>query len=216
MAGFSPRDVAFSKILYMVPAETGDVINDDILSGQDSLDGVNTEGADGVLTIDYTGNSNNATAAGTRVAGTYTIDVDADLTDAQDGTGTGLVLAITVNADRSLAAAVVVNGGKGYDTTDVITVPGTLLGGTAPAGNATLSPNAPLATAGNATGVSGTKRHFIPVNAPAVEEYDYGTDAEDLSAQRRECQMLIGENRDSDDAAAVADEQIAFTVHGVQ
>lgn len=215
MPGFSPRDVAFSKILYMVPAETGDVVNEDILSGQDSLDGTNTEGAGGVLTIAYTGSSDNATGAGTRVAGTYTIDVDADLTDAQDGSGTGLVLNITVNADRSLAAAVIVNGGKGYDAADVITVPGTLLGGTTPAGDATLSP-ATLSTAANATGVSGTKRHFIPVNAPAVEEYDYGTDAEDLSAQRRECQMLIGENRDSDDAGAVADEQIAFTVHGVQ
>ena len=215
MTAYSPRDVAFSKILYVVPPDDGDAVSDDTLSGQGSLDGVNTEGEGGVLTIAYTGNSNNATGDGSRVAGTYTINVDSDLTDDQDGSGTGLVLSIEVNADRSLEAAVVINGGKDYDTDDTITVPGTLLGGTAPAGNATLSP-ATVATADNSTGVSNTKRHFIPVNAPGVDGsgIDYGTDAENLAAQRVQCEKLIGQSRDSIDSGDVADEQLGITVFG--
>ena len=46
-----------------------------------------------------------------------------------------------------------------------------------------------------AQGVSATSRHFIPVNAPAVDGcgIDYGNDATDLAAQRTECEELIGE-----------------------
>ena len=69
------------------------------------------------MTIAYTSNSNNATNAGTRAAGTYTVSPTG-------GSGTGLVLSIEVNADRSLAAAVVINGGKDYATNDTVTVAG--------------------------------------------------------------------------------------------
>ena len=227
MTAYSPRDVAFSKILYVVPPDDGDAVNDGTLSGGGSLDGTNTEGEGGVLTIAYTDNTDNATAAGSRVAGTYTVSPTG-------GDGSGLVLSIEVNADRSLEAAVVVNGGKDYAAANVVTVAGTELGGTAPAGNATLSPNAPLATAANSTGVSSSKRHFIPVNAgltrtaltnaaddsdanPSARRgdgIDYGNEAQNLAAQREQCEKIIGQNRDSIDAGDTADEQLGITVFG--
>ena len=41
-------------------------------------------------------------------------------------------------------------------------------------------------------GVSLLSRHFIPVNAEAGG-IDYGTDAQNLAAQRKECEALVGE-----------------------
>ena len=209
MTAYSPRDVAFSKILYCVPPDDGDTVNQGTLAGG-SLDGTNTEGEGGVLTIAYTSSSDSAsTGASSRTAGTYTVSPTG-------GSGTGLVLSITVNSDRTLDAAVVINGGKDYETTDTVTVVGTDFAGTTTAGDATLSP-ATVATAANSTGVSNTKRHFIPVNAPDVDGsggIDYGTDAENLAEQRTQCENLIGQKRDSDDSGTTADEQIGYTVFG--
>lgn len=46
-----------------------------------------------------------------------------------------------------------------------------------------------------AQGVSALSRHFIPSNAPGVDGggIDYGNDAQNLAAQRVECEALIGE-----------------------
>lgn len=46
-----------------------------------------------------------------------------------------------------------------------------------------------------AQGVSQLSRHFIPVNAPDVDGcgIDYGNDAQNLAAQRAECEELVGE-----------------------
>ena len=46
-----------------------------------------------------------------------------------------------------------------------------------------------------AQGVSALSRHFIPVNAPGIagDGIDYGTDAQNLAAQRVQCEELVGE-----------------------
>ena len=230
MAVYSPRDVAFSKILYMVPADDGDTVNAGTLAGG-SLDGVNTEGEGGVLTVSVQSGGADP-GASNRVAGTYEVSPTG-------GSGTGLVVSVFVDSDRVVAAAdvTIINGGKDYaDTdTDLLIVSTALGGSTAGTGDLTLGA-ATVATAANSTGVSNTKRHFIPVNAGLTAEadgdaandssgtpspsrgdgIDYGNSAENLAAQREECQKLIGQNRDSDDTGSVADEQIGFTVFGVQ
>ena len=43
---------------------------------------------------------------------------------------------------------------------------------------------------------------------------DYGDDAENLAAQRLQCEKLIGQNRDSIDDGNAADEQLGITVFG--
>ena len=52
----------------------------------------------------------------------------------------------------------------------------------------------PFTDAANASGIASTSRYFKPVNAPGVagDGIDYGTDAQNLAAQRAECQQMVG------------------------
>jgi len=61
-------------------------------------------------------------------------------------------------------------------------------------------------------GVSLLSRHFIPVNAPGIEGSggeDYGTDAQNLAAQREECEQVIGDRLVSNTST-----EIGYTVYG--
>lgn len=67
----------------------------------------------------------------------------------------------------------------------------------------------PFTDAGNAAGIASTSRYFKPVNAPGIDGdgIDYGTDAENLAAQREECQQMVGLDSGN------ADRQIGVSVY---
>ena len=67
-----------------------------------------------------------------------------------------------------------------------------------------------------ANGVSALSRPFIPVNGPDKGDnsvgaggIDYGTQAQNLAAQRAACLDLVDRDHDADDAV----ERVAFTVY---
>ena len=63
-------------------------------------------------------------------------------------------------------------------------------------------------------GVSANSRHFIPLNAPAVNGsggIDYGSAANNQTQQRNQCERLIGQRDINDDDSL---EEISFTVYG--
>ena len=77
-----------------------------------------------------------------------------------------------------------------------------------------LSGNTAISSSSTAAqGVSLTSRHFIPVNAPGTDNdasgIDYGTDAQNLAAQREQCEQVIGD-RGEDGSLA----EIGYTVYG--
>ena len=67
----------------------------------------------------------------------------------------------------------------------------------------------PFTNAANAQGIASTARYYMPVNAPGIEGdgIDYGTDAQNLAAQRAECQELVGQDTGENDR------QIGVTVY---
>ena len=207
---------AFSKVLYVVPPDTGDVVNQDTLAGGSVTANV-TEGAGGVLTVDsLTGGA----ATGTRDPGTYVVE------PTSDGSGTGIVLQVVVddspNAGRvQLTGITILNGGKGSAVDDTLTIDGADLttDNDALATDVTVDV-ATISTAANATGVSSDKRPFIPVNAGLTrtaltnatddsddphsprrgDGIDYGDEAENLAEQRLQCWKTTGPNADQNGA----------------
>jgi len=71
--------------------------------------------------------------------------------------------------------------------------------------------NTPYSDAANASGIASTQRHFVPVNAPGENDaggIDYGTDAQNLAAQRLQCEEMVGTDSGN------SDREIAVAVYG--
>ena len=67
----------------------------------------------------------------------------------------------------------------------------------------------PFTDAANADGIASTSRYFVPVNAPGIagDGIDYGTDAENLAAQRTQSQQMVGTD------SGESDREIGVTVY---
>jgi hypothetical protein len=67
----------------------------------------------------------------------------------------------------------------------------------------------PFTDAANAQGIASTQRHFVPVNAPDdAGGIDYGTAAQNMTANRTECFNMIGTDSNN------SDREIGVTVYG--
>ena len=67
----------------------------------------------------------------------------------------------------------------------------------------------PFTDAANAQGIASTSRYFVPVNAPGIngDGIDYGTDAQNLAAQRTQSQDMVGTD------SGQSDREIGVTVY---
>ena len=222
MAGTSPRNVAFSKVLYCVPliddngdAIPGAVIDPDVLSGQQSFSNVVGDadtGGDAVGSLATVGPLQNAGATAGRTAGTYVI------TDSGTGGTTKATANVVVAADGS-ATVQYISFGAGYAASDNIIF--SRVGTYGGSSNITQSVTAVTEVGG----ISRTQRWFYPACAGRTDEarlndasvdtaggFDFGNASQNRLADRSQCLTMAGTNRDDVDTDTTL-ETIAFGVY---
>ena len=220
MVAYSPRNVAFSKVLYVVPTRddegnliAGAEIVPGVLNGNTAVaqatSGDNTGSVMGIDTLANVG------ATASRTAGTY------DIADSS-GNGTTACVAVVVVAADGSATVTISEAGAGYSDADALTFArtDTYAGAT----------NITAAVDGVSTGggVSTYQRFFVPVtDGRSVDQQtdaatgtgdgggiDYGNNAQNMAGDREQTRKMVGVNRDSDDSGNVADEDIGYAVYG--